>query len=127
MPDRLGETGGVRRPSISAVPSRETLEACRFSTQKKGRRTQMPTIGGNINDLEALIRSFRQSATTVDEIVTGVARELAAADWIGPVADRFRSSWDTEFVPTLRRVEEGFREAAASLSQARDHLARALY
>jgi uncharacterized protein YukE len=87
----------------------------------------MPTIGGDINDLEALIQRFRQSAATVGELVAGVSSEVSATHWIGPGADRFRSGWDTEFVPMLRRLEEGLHDAAASVSQARDLLARALY
>ena len=87
----------------------------------------MPTIGGDINDLEVLIRRFRQSATTVEELVTGVSDELAVTQWIGPVADRFRSGWETEFVPLLRRLEEGLHDAAANLSHSRDLLTRALY
>jgi hypothetical protein len=87
----------------------------------------MPIIGGNVNDLDVLIRRFRHSAATVEEMIGAVTSELGATEWIGPVADRFRSGWEMEFVPMLRRLEENLREGAANLSLARDRLARALH
>ena len=45
--------------------------------------------------------------------------------WKGPAADRFRSAWEGEFAPTLRRLEAALQEASQEISRRHDALTQA--
>ena len=45
--------------------------------------------------------------------------------WKGPAADRFRTAWESEFAPTLRRLEAALQQASAEISRRHDALTQA--
>ena len=44
---------------------------------------------------------------------------------VSPAADRFRQSWEGEFEPVLRKLEQALGEAGLEVARRRDALAKA--
>jgi WXG100 family type VII secretion target len=72
----------------------------------------MSTIGAQMDQLDSLRNSFNQNADTVGQLVTAIGSQVQGTWWKGGAADRFRSSWETEYAPTMRRLEVALREAS---------------
>jgi uncharacterized protein YukE len=45
--------------------------------------------------------------------------------WKGPAADRFRSAWESEFAPTMRRLEAALQQASQEINRRHEALLQA--
>ena len=70
-------------------------------------------IGGDIEQLSALERTFSQEAQTVDALRAAVSSTLGNTSWRGPSAERFRAEWNGEFSHSLTRLAEALNQNAA--------------
>jgi len=77
----------------------------------------MARIGGGIDQLEQLEKTFGKASQLVEEARALVTSQLTGTDWEGPAAERFRSEWTGEFEPNLRRVEEALRDAGSEVGR----------
>ena len=59
------------------------------------------------------------------QLVSTIGGQVHSTWWKGPAADRFRSSWESEFAPTLRRLEAALQEASQEISRRHDALLQA--
>ena len=75
----------------------------------------MSTIGAHMPELEALSDSFRRESRTVGQLVSTIGGQVNSTWWKGGAADRFRSSWESEFAPTMRRLELALEEASTHI------------
>jgi WXG100 family type VII secretion target len=82
----------------------------------------MSTIAGSLEQMEALSRQFQQQSQTVDQLTATIRSELGNALWEGPAADRFRSTWSSEFEPVLRKLQSALQEAGVEVARRRDAL-----
>jgi len=82
----------------------------------------MSTIAGSLEQLAALGRQFEQQSQTVDQLTSTIRSELGNALWEGPAADRFRSSWSSEFEPALRKLQGALQEAGTEVNRRREAL-----
>src|SRR3954453_12227586 len=71
----------------------------------------MSTIGAEMGQLQSLGQSFTRESQTVAQLVATISGQVEATWWKGPAADRFRSAWESEVAPTMRRVDAGLRQA----------------
>lgn len=85
----------------------------------------MTTIGGEVEQLASLKSTFEREAQTVQQLSSSIRSQLDNTWWKGPAADRFRSQWQGEFDPTLRRLQEALVECAAEVSRRREALLQA--
>jgi WXG100 family type VII secretion target len=82
----------------------------------------MSTIAGSLEQLEALSRQFAQQGQAVDQLTSTIRGQLDNALWQGPAADRFRSTWSSEFEPVLRKLQAGLQEAGTEVQRRKDAL-----
>lgn len=71
----------------------------------------MAVIGGQIDQLHGLKRSFGRHSSTVEQLMSALRSELDQAYWKGGAADRFRNSWASEYEPALRRLSAALIDA----------------
>ncbi len=76
----------------------------------------MAQIGADIQQLESLTRQFNTQASQVDALISAINNQLGGTWWIGPKADKFKGEWDSEFVPTLRKLTEALRSAGQDVA-----------
>lgn len=69
-------------------------------------------IGGEIPALEHLQTSFQQQAAAVDHLLSTLSGEVNATWWHGGAADRFRSAWESDYQPALRRLSQALVDAS---------------
>ena len=79
----------------------------------------MPKIGGDIEQLAGLKRTFAKEAKTVHTLTTSINAAVGTTWWIGPAADRFKNEWKNEFAPTLRKLQEALDEASQHVEKRR--------
>lgn len=77
----------------------------------------MSTIGAQIDQMDSLKQSFDRNADVVGQLVSQIGSQVNATWWKGGAADRFRSSWETEYAPTMRRLELALKEASAHVAK----------
>lgn len=82
----------------------------------------MQQIGGVIEQMEALTSTFRSKAAQVAELTREIDGQLANTWWVGPAAERFRSSWSGEYKPALARLQASLEEAAAEVERRKNAL-----
>lgn len=85
----------------------------------------MAEIGGEINQLASLKSNFDRQSGHVQEVLSTIRGELASVYWKGPAADRFRTSWQSDYEPMLRRMEQSLLDAAAEVERRRQALIQA--
>jgi WXG100 family type VII secretion target len=83
------------------------------------------TIGAEMGQLQSLGQSFTRESQTVAQLVATIGGQVHSTWWKGPAADRFRSSWESEFAPTLRRLEVALQEASQEINRRHDALLQA--
>jgi len=85
----------------------------------------MSTIGAEMGQLEALKSKFERESQTVAQLTSSIGGQVQSTWWKGPAADRFRSSWESEFAPTLRRLEAALQEASGEVARRHQALQQA--
>jgi hypothetical protein len=85
----------------------------------------MSIIGGDYEQLTILKSTFDRQSALLQEVTSTLRSRLAETYWRGPQADRFRSSWTSEYEPVLHRLQEALAEAGQEVAAARDRLFQA--
>ena len=85
----------------------------------------MSTIGAEMGQLESLGQSFQRESGNVAQLTATISGQVQSTWWKGPAADRFRSSWESEFAPTLRRLEAALQDASREIQRRHQALMQA--
>jgi WXG100 family type VII secretion target len=85
----------------------------------------MSTIGAEMGQLQSLGQSFTRESQTVAQLVATIGGQVQATWWKGPAADRFKSAWESEFAPTMRRLEAALQQASQEIARRHDALTHA--
>ena len=85
----------------------------------------MSTIGAEMGQLESLGQSFSRESQTVAQLTATISGQVSSTWWKGPAADRFRSSWESEFAPTMRRLEAALQQASQEIHRRHSALQQA--
>ena len=85
----------------------------------------MSTIGAEMGQLQQLGQTFTRESQQVGQLTAAIGGQVTNTWWKGPAADRFRSAWESEFAPTLRRLEAALLEASGEVSRRHDALQQA--
>lgn len=74
-------------------------------------------LSGDTTQMTELSATFLRAASDVSTLVATLTGPVHATTWTGPAAERFRAQWDTEFAPTLHRLEEALTDNATVVTQ----------
>ena len=85
----------------------------------------MSTIGAEMGQLQQLGQSFTRESQTVAQLTATISGQVNNTWWKGPAADRFRSAWESEFAPTMRRLEAALQQSSAEIHRRHDALTQA--
>lgn len=85
----------------------------------------MSTIGAEMGQLQQLGQTFSREGQNVAQLTAAIGGQVNSTWWKGPAADRFRSSWESEFAPTLRRLEAALQQASQEISRRHEALTQA--
>ena len=85
----------------------------------------MSTIGAEMGQLQNLGQSFTRESQTVAHLVATIGGQVQSTWWKGPAADRFRASWESEFAPTLKRLEAALQQASQEIHRRHEALTHA--
>lgn len=85
----------------------------------------MSIVGAELQSLARLEAAVNRRGVELEAVRAALAAEVAAAEWRGMAADRFRAAWNEEHEPALRRLEAGLREAALEVARRRSALEEA--
>lgn len=85
----------------------------------------MSTIGAEMGQLQTLGQSFSRESQTVAQLTAQIGSQVQSTWWRGPAADRFRSSWESEFAPTMRRLEAALQQASQEIQRRHQALTQA--
>jgi uncharacterized protein YukE len=77
----------------------------------------MARIGGDTDALRELKTTFDGQAQRIEEVISTVSGRLANAYWEGPAAERFRSTWGSEFEPALRNLRSSLEQCGVEINQ----------
>jgi uncharacterized protein YukE len=83
------------------------------------------TIGAEMGQLQQLGLTFNRHGQTVGQLTMDINGHVNSTWWKGPAADRFRSSWESEFAPTLRRLEAALGQASQEVAKRHEALTHA--
>jgi WXG100 family type VII secretion target len=83
------------------------------------------TIGAEMGQLQTLGQSFTRESQTVAQLTAAIGSQVNSTWWKGPASDRFRSAWEGEFAPTLRRLEAALQEASTEVNRRHSALLQA--
>jgi len=78
-----------------------------------------------MGQLESLGQSFNRESGTVSQLTSTIGGQVTSTWWKGPAADRFRSEWESEFAPTLRRLEAALQQASQEIGKRHQALTQA--
>ncbi len=85
----------------------------------------MSVIGGEINALGNLQRSFSRHSSEVDHLMSALRGELDNVYWKGGAAERFRTAWHSEYEPALRGLSAALVDAGTEVGRRSDALQQA--
>ena len=85
----------------------------------------MSMVGGNLEELDGLQRSFVAEAATVSALLARVSAVVRSTTWVGPAADAFRSQWEGQFAPALGSLRTGLEDQARVVASRRAAIASA--
>jgi WXG100 family type VII secretion target len=83
------------------------------------------TIGAEMGQLQTLGQSFSRESQTVAQLTAAIGSQVQSTWWRGPAADRFRASWESEFAPTMRRLEAALQQASQEIQRRHQALTQA--
>ena len=78
-----------------------------------------------MGQLQQLGQTFTRESQNVAQLTAAINSQVNSTWWKGPAADRFRSSWESEFAPTMRRLEAALHQASQEVSRRHDALTQA--
>ena len=85
----------------------------------------MSTIGAEMGQLQQLKTTFDRESQTVQHLTQAISGQVQSTWWKGPAADRFKSSWESEFRPTLQQLQQALQECSAEISRRHQALQQA--
>lgn len=85
----------------------------------------MTQLGANLEEMASLRSALVQQSQVIEQLTGQIRQQLATTTWHGPAADRLRSTWDSDFEPTLRRLQAALHDAGAEVARRRDALLQA--
>ena len=85
----------------------------------------MSTIGAEMGQLQQLGQTFTRESQNVAQLTAAISSQVNTTWWKGPAADRFRSAWESEFAPTMRRLEAALQQASQEVSRRHPALTQA--
>jgi hypothetical protein len=77
-------------------------------------------FGADVGELRQLAGTFENAAAQLTRTRTSVGGNVQSSPWTGPVAFRFRSSWDSQSSTQLAAAADRLTNAAASLRKNAD-------
>jgi WXG100 family type VII secretion target len=78
-----------------------------------------------MGQLQTLGQSFSRESQTVAQLTAAIGSQVQSTWWRGPAADRFRASWESEFAPTMRRLEAALQQASQEIQRRHQALTQA--
>ncbi|NUS72160.1 MAG: WXG100 family type VII secretion target [Corynebacteriales bacterium] len=78
-------------------------------------------VGGELEEMAQLSRTFADNATSATTIRTTVNNVLTTTTWTGPAADRFRDAWN-QFAPSLDQLSQALSDAGQEVQRRREAL-----
>ena len=85
----------------------------------------MSTIGAEMGQLQQLGQTFSREGQNVAQLTSAISGQVNNTWWKGPAADRFRSAWESEFAPTMRRLEAALQQASQEIGKRHEALLQA--
>lgn len=82
----------------------------------------MAVIGGALDEMTRLKSNFDRQSQAVDELMAALRSDLDSVYWKGGAAERFRTSWETEYEPSLRGLSAALIDAATEVGNRRQAL-----
>lgn len=82
-------------------------------------------VGGDLTQLAELDRSFQRQSQNVRELTSQLSGAVGNTWWVGAAAERFKSSWETDFKPMLMRLEQELEAAANEVRSRKSMLEQA--
>jgi uncharacterized protein YukE len=76
-------------------------------------------VGAELASLARLEAAVARHGVALEHLRAALAAEIAATEWQGNAAQRFRAAWQDEHEPSLRRLEVALRDAAAEVTRRR--------
>jgi WXG100 family type VII secretion target len=80
----------------------------------------MARIGADPAALRELKTTFDGQAQRIEELISTISGRLSNVYWEGPAAERFRSSWGSEFEPALRNLRSSLEECGVEIARRAD-------
>lgn len=85
----------------------------------------MSMVGGNLEQLDGLERSFRTESQNVGQLVARISTTLNGTTWLGPAAERFKTEWSQNFSRSLQQLQQALDQQAAYVANRRQAIATA--
>ncbi|MBA2607736.1 MAG: WXG100 family type VII secretion target [Actinobacteria bacterium] len=82
----------------------------------------MAVVGAELASLTRLEAAVAQQRAALEQLRASLANQIAATEWTGQAADRFRATWAEEHEPALRRLEAALQEASSEVARRRTAL-----
>ena len=79
----------------------------------------MAIVGGELASLARLEAAVNRHGAALEQLRAALGAEIAATEWQGNAAERFRAAWRDEHEPSLRSLETALHAAAAEVSRRR--------
>jgi WXG100 family type VII secretion target len=70
-----------------------------------------------MGQLQQLGQTVSRESQQVGQLTASISSQVNNTWWKGGAADRFRSAWETEFAPTMRRLEAALQQASAEINK----------
>lgn len=85
----------------------------------------MSTIGAEMGQLQQLGQTFSREGQNVAQLTSAINGQVHNTWWKGPAAERFKASWESEFAPTMRKLEAALQQASQEVNRRHDALTQA--
>lgn len=85
----------------------------------------MAEIGGGIEQLQQLQISFNNQGEAVTTLMAAIDRDLGNTYWVGPAAERFKDSWNSQYKTALTNLRQGLIDAGQEVGRRREALIQA--
>ena len=79
----------------------------------------MGVVGAELASLTRLEAAVARHGAALEDVRAALSAEIAATEWQGRAADRFRAAWREDHEPSLRRLEAALHDAALEVSRRR--------
>jgi WXG100 family type VII secretion target len=106
-----------------AVGGREAFR--RFVHRVELEEEHVSTIGAEMGQLEQLGQTFSREGQNVQQLTSAITTQVQNTWWKGPAATKFQSSWESDFRPTMMRLQAALQEASQEIKRRHDALTQA--